>query len=439
MSLKSSTLKETNTYEVEVSVDGAVFMDAVNRVYKKNGKRINVPGFRKGKAPRAIIERMYGEDVFYEDAMQECYPEALEDAAKEAGLKIVAVTALEALEAGKDGFTFKATVVVEPEIEISGYKGLEVEVINTEATDDLIDHEIEHVRERNSRMVTVEDRAAQLGDTVVIDFEGFVDDVPFDGGKAENYNLELGSGNFIPGFEDQIVGHSTDDEFTIDVTFPEEYQNDELKGKDAQFKIKLHEIKAKELPEVDDDFVKDVSEKDTVAEYREELRAEIHHRLEHEAEHDLDSKLTDAVIAKVEGEIPTQMIDNEAQNMLREMDMRLRQQGMDLNTYLQYTGMTADAVLEMYKPEAERRVKMRLALEKIAKIENIVPSDEEIEAEYAKMAEAYKMEVEKVKEIIPADSVAEDLRVQLAMKLVRDSAVVTTAAPHVHSHDEDAE
>lgn len=424
MSLKSSTLKETNTYEVEVSVDGETFRAAVDKVYKKESKKIAVPGFRKGKAPRAIIERMYGEDVFYDDAMQECYPEALDAAAREAGLEVITVTALEATEVSRDGFTFKATVVVKPEVEIKDYKGIEIEKISTEVTDDMIDHEIEHVRERNSRMVTVDDRAAANGDTVVIDFEGFVGDVAFDGGKAENYNLELGSGNFIPGFEDQIVGHSTDDEFTIDVTFPEEYQNAELAGKDAQFKIKLHEIKVKELPEVDDEFVKDVSEKDTVAEYREELKGQIEHRLEHEAEHDIEDKLTAAVIEKVEGEIPEQMYQNEAQNMMREMDMRLRQQGMDMNTYLKYTGMTADAVLEMYKPEAEKRVKMRLALEKIAKLEEITPSEEEIEAEYKRMGDAYHMEPEKVREIIPAESIVEDLKVELAMKLVKDAAVI---------------
>ena len=424
MSLKSSTLKESNTYEVEVSVDGETFREAVDKVYKKESKRISVPGFRKGKAPRAIIEKLYGADVFYEDAMQDCYPAALEEAAKEAGLKTVAVTELEAIEVSRDGFTFKATVVVEPEIEIKDYKGIEIEKMSTEVTEDMIDHEIEHVRERNSRMVTVEDRAAQKGDTVVIDFEGFCDGVAFDGGKAENYNLELGSGSFIPGFEDQVIGHSTDDEFTIDVTFPEEYQNDELKGKDAQFKIKLHEIKVKELPEVDDEFVKDVSEKDTVAEYREELKGEIEHRLEHQAEHDVDDKLTDAILAKVEGDIPSQMIDNEAQNMMREMDMRLRQQGMDMNTYLKYTGMTADSVLEMYKPEAEKRVKMRLALEKIAKLEEITPTEEQLEDEYKKMAETYNMEADKIKEIIPAESVTEDLKTELAMKLVKDNAVI---------------
>ena len=424
MSLKSSTLKEANTYEVEVSVDGETFKAAVDKVYKKESKKINVPGFRKGKAPRAIIERMYGKEVFYDDAMQDCYPEALDAAAKEADLKIISVTALEATEVSEDGFTFKATVIVEPEIEVKDYKGIEVEKMSTEVTDEMIDHEIEHVRERNSRMVTVEDRAAETGDTVVIDFEGFCDGEAFDGGKSENYNLELGSGNFIPGFEDQIVGHSTDEEFTIDVKFPEEYQAENLKGKDAQFKIKLHEIKKKELPEVDDDFVKDVSEKDTVAEYREELKEQIEHRLEHEAEHDIEHKLTDAVIEKVEGEIPRQMFDNEAQNMMREMDMRLRSQGMDMNTYMKYTGMTADAVLEMYKPEAEKRVKMRLALEKIAQLEDIKPTDEEIEGEYKKMADAYQMDVEKVKEIIPTESVIADYSVELAMKLVKDNAVI---------------
>ncbi len=424
MSLKSSTLKEANTYEVEVSVDGETFMKAVDKVYKKEVKKINVPGFRKGKAPRMIIEKMYGEEIFYDDAMQDCYPAALDAAAKEADLKVISVTALEATEVSKDGFTFKATVIVEPEIEIKDYKGIEVEQMSTEVTEEMIDHEIEHVRERNSRMVTVEDRAAEDGDTVVIDFEGFCDGEAFEGGKAENYNLELGSGNFIPGFEEQIVGHSTDEEFTIDVKFPEDYQAENLKGKDAQFKIKLHEIKKKELPEVDDDFVKDVSEKDTVAEYRDELKEQIAHRLEHEAEHDLEHKLTDAVIDKVEGEIPQQMYDNEAQNMMREMDMRLRSQGMDMNTYLKYTGMEADAVLEMYKPEAEKRVKMRLALEKIAKLEEIKPTEEEIEAEYKKMADAYQMDVEKVKEIIPTESVTEDLSVELAMKLVKDNAVI---------------
>ncbi|MBQ6499500.1 MAG: trigger factor, partial [Ruminococcus sp.] len=410
--------------EVEVSVDGETFMNAVNKVNKKEVKKITVPGFRKGKAPRAVIEKMYGTDVFYEDAMQECYPDALDAACKEADLKVVTVTGLEALDAGADGFTFKATVIVEPEIDIKDYKGIEVEKLSTEVTEELIDEEIERVRERNSRMVTVEDRAAEDGDTAVIDFEGFCDGEAFEGGKAEEYNLVLGSGNFIPGFEEQIVGHNTGDEFTIDVKFPEEYQSEQLKGKDAQFKIKLHEIKTKELPEVDDDFVKDVSEKDTVAEYRDELKEQIQKRLDGEAERDLDDKLTNVIIEKIEGEIPEQMFDNEAQNMLREMDMRLRQQGMDLDTYMKYTGMDMEAVRKMYRPEAERRVKMRLALEKIAKLEDIKPTEDDINAEYDKMAEIYNMEADKVKEIIPLESVTEDLGVQLAMKLVKDTAVI---------------
>ena len=424
MALKSSNLTQTNTYEVEVEVDGKTFMEAVAKVFKKQAKKITVPGFRKGKAPRAIIEKIYGEDVFYDDAMQDCYPEALDAACNEAGLKVVAVTGLEATQVSKEGFTFKATVVVEPEIEIKDYDGIEVEKLSTEVTEEMIDEEIDRVRERNSRMVTVEDRAAENGDTVVIDFEGFCDGEAFDGGKAEEYNLELGSGNFIPGFEEQIVGHNSGDEFTIDVKFPEEYQAENLKGKDAQFKIKLHEIKKKELPEVDDDFVKDVSEKDTVAEYRDELKEQIAKRLEGESERDLDDKLTNAVIEKVEGEIPDQMVDNEAQNMIREMDMRLRQQGMDFNTYMKYTGMDQNAVLEMNKPEALRRIKMRLALEKIAELEKIEPTEEEIEEEYKKMAEMYNMEADKVKEIIPVDSVKEDLSVQLAMKHIKDNAVI---------------
>nr|WP_316615170.1 trigger factor [uncultured Ruminococcus sp.] len=424
MALKSSNLTAANTYEVEVEVDGKTFMEAVAKVFKKQAKKLAVPGFRKGKAPRAIIEKMYGEDFFYDDAMQDCYPEALDEACEAAGLKVITVTGLEATHVSKEGFTFKATVVVEPEIEIKDYDGIEVEKLSTEVTDEMIDEEIDRVRERNSRMITVEDRAAENGDTVVIDFEGFCDGEAFEGGKAEEYNLELGSGNFIPGFEEQIVGHNSGDEFDIDVKFPEEYQAENLKGKDAVFKIKLHEIKTKELPEVDDDFVKDVSEKDTVAEYRDELKEQIAKRLEGESERDLDDKLTNAIIEKVEGEIPEQMYDREAQNMVREMDMRLRQQGMDFDTYMKYTGMDANAVLEMYKPEAQRRVKMRLALEKIAELEKIEPTEEEINAEYDKMAEAYNMEADKVKEIIPVDSVKEDLGVQLAMKHIKDNAVI---------------
>ena len=425
MSLKTSTkLEEANKFELEITVDGEVFKNAVNKVYKKQVKSINIPGFRKGKAPKHIIEKMYGKEVFYDDAMQDCYPEALEAAAKEADVKIVAVETLEAIDVNDDGFTFKATIIVEPEVEVTNYSGIEVEKNSTEVTDELINEEIEKVRERNSRMITVEDRAAEDGDIAVIDFEGFLDGEAFEGGKGENFNLKLGSGQFIPGFEEQIVGHKADEEFSINVTFPEDYQAEELKGKAAEFKIKLHEIKVKELPEVDDEFVKDVSDKETLDEYKAELSEQIKSRLENEAERDVDNKLIDAVIENMSGDVPEAMYDNQVNDMLREFDMRLRSQGMDMATYLQYTGMDADAVKAMYKPEAEKRVKLRLALQAIAKKENLTADENDIENEYNKLAEAYKMDVEKVKAAISAEGLAEDIMVDKAMQFVRDNAVV---------------
>lgn len=425
MALKECTKKEeANSYELVVSVDGETFERAINAVYKKQVKKINVQGFRKGKAPRSIIERLYGAEVFYDDAMQDCYPDALYDAAKEAGVKIVAVESLEAVEAGKEGFTFKALVVVEPTMEIDNYKGIEVEKKSTEVTDELIDKEIEQVRERNSRLVTVEDRAAENGDTAVIDFEGFVDGEAFEGGKAEGYNLSLGSGNFIPGFEEQIIGHTTGEEFSINVKFPEEYQAEELAGKDAEFKIVLHEIKTKELPEVDDDFVKDVSDKDTLDEYKEELRETVAKRLKDEAEKDVDDQISNKLMELLEGEIPEAMFENQANEMVRDFEMRLRAQGMDMKTYMQYMGMDVNALKGMYREDAEKRVKLRLALETIAKKENIEVTEADLEDEYSKMAEAYKMDADKVKEAVPAESLTEDVKVQKALDLVKNSAVI---------------
>lgn len=425
MSLKTSKkLEDANKFELEVSVDGDTFNKAVNKVYKKQVKNINIPGFRKGKAPKHIIEKMYGKEVFYDDAMQDCYPDALYDAAKEAEVKIVAVDSLEAIEAGDDGFTFKAVIVVEPEVEIKDYKGIEVEKKSTEVTDELINDEIEKVRERNSRMVTVEDRAAQDGDIAVIDFEGFVDGEAFEGGNAENFNLKLGSGQFIPGFEEQIIGHNTDEEFTINVTFPKDYQAEDLQGKESEFKIKLHEIKTKELPEVDDEFVKDVSEKETLDEYKEELSEQIKKRLETEADNDVDDQLIEKLIENMEGEIPEAMYDNQINDMLREFDMRLRSQGMDMNTYLKYTGMDIDAVKTMYKPEAEKRVKLRLILEAIARKEAFEATEKDIEDEYNKLAEAYKMDIDKVKKAVSEEGLAEDIKVDKAMKYVRDNASI---------------
>lgn len=425
MALKECTKKEeANSYELLVSVDGETFEKAINAVYKKQVKKINIQGFRKGKAPRRIIEKMYGEEVFYDDAMQDCYPDALYDAAKEADIKIVAVESLEAVEAGKEGFTFKAQVVVEPTMEIDGYKGIEIEKKSTEVTDELIDKEIEQVRERNSRLVTVEDRAAENGDTAVIDFEGFVDGVAFEGGKAEGYNLSLGSGNFIPGFEEQIVGHKTGEEFSINVKFPEDYQAEELKGKDAEFKITLHEIKTKELPEVDDEFVQDVSDKETLEEYKEELKETVAKRLKDEADKDVDDKISEKLMELLEGEIPEAMYENQTNDMVRDFEMRLRSQGMDMQTYMQYMGMDVNALKGMYRDEAEKRVKLRLALETIARKENIEVTEADLEDEYSKMAEAYKMDIDKVKDAVLAESLTEDVKVQKALDLVKNSAVI---------------
>ena len=425
MALKECTKKEeANAYELVVSVDGETFEKAINKVYKKEVKKINIQGFRKGKAPRRIIEKMYGTEVFYDDAMQDCYPEALYAAAEEAGVKIVAVESLEAIEASAEGFTFKAQVIVEPEMEIDGYKGIEIEEKSTEVTDELIEKEIEQVRERNSRLVTVEDRAAENGDTAVIDFEGFVDGEAFEGGKSEGYNLSLGSGNFIPGFEEQIVGHKAGEEFSIFVNFPEEYQAEKLQGKEAEFKIVLHEIKTKELPEVDDEFVQDVSDKETLEEYKEELRETVGKRLVDEAEKDVDDKIAEKLMELVQGEIPEAMYENQTNEMIRDFENRLRSQGLDMDTYMRYMGMDVNALKGMYRTDAEKRVKLRLALETIAKKENIEVTEADLDEEYGKLAETYKMDVDKVKAAIAADSLSEDVRVQKALDLVKASAVI---------------
>lgn len=424
MSLKSANCVETNKHELVVEVDGKTFTDAVNSVYRKEVKKISIPGFRKGKAPKAIIEKMYGEGVFYDDAIENIYPTALADAVEEAKLDVVAVDNVSVEEVGKDGLTFKAVVVVKPEVEISDYEGIQVTPKSTEVTEELVNEEIDKQRDKNSRLVTVEDRPAQDGDITVIDFEGFVDDEAFEGGKAENFNLTLGSGQFIPGFEEQIVGKNTGDEFTIKVTFPEEYQVDELAGKESEFKIKLHEIKAKELPELDNDFVMDVSDKETVEEYKAQVADELAEKLQKESDADVENQLIAKLCELLKGEIPEAMYDNKVNDMMREFDMRLRSQGLDMNTYLQYMGMDAEAVKNSYKPEAEKRVKLRLALEKIAQQQGFTDvSDEDLEAEYSRLADTYKMDIDKVKAAIPADELKKDIAVEKAMDFVKESAI----------------
>ncbi|MFU0833120.1 MAG: Trigger factor [Oscillospiraceae bacterium] len=425
MSLKSTTQVEKNRYQLEVLVDAEEFEKAVDAAYHKEKKRIVIPGFRKGKAPRKFIEKYYGENVFYDEAINSVYPGALEQAIKEANLEMVEDKIdFDLVSAGKDGLVFKATITTKPEVEIEGYKGIPATKKVVTVTDADVDAEIEKVRDRNSRMVTVEDREAQNGDTVVIDFDGYVDGEAFSGGKAENYSLQLGSGQFIPGFEDQVVGHKTGDEFDVNVKFPDDYGAKELAGKDAVFKIKLHEIKMKELPQVDDDFVKDVSEFDTLDAYRADIKEKLEKAREAQAKDDLDNKLIDEVISKLKADIPQAMFENKINEDIRDFSYRLQSQGLNIDTYMKYTGQDINAIRDQFRPQAERQVKLRLALEKIAELENIVPSDEDVEKEYTKLAEAYKMDVEKVKAFIRKEDLAKDIAVEKAFDLVRDSAVV---------------
>lgn len=424
MSLKASNKVETNRYELHVEVSAQDFEKAVDRVFKKNSKKISIPGFRKGKAPRAFIEKYYGENVFYEDAVNEIYPEAMEEAIEAAGLEVINDKIdLDVIRLGKDGFEFKAVVTVKPEVEIEGYKGIEVELKPVEVTEEDINKEIDRVRERNSRLVTVEGRSAQEGDTVIFDFKGFVDGEAFAGGEAENYSLKLGSGEFIPGFEEQMVGHNTGEEFDVNVTFPEVYQEESLAGKPAVFKIKLHEIKTRELPELDDEFVKDVSEFDTLAEYKEDLKKQLFDLKKREADMAADDEMIDKTIALMKAEIPAAMFENKLEEMLNEFGHKLQSQGLSLDSYKKYTGMTDDAFKEHFRPQAERQVKLRLAIDKIAEIENLAPTPDELEEKYKELAEHYKLEVDQIKQFVDAKGLAKDIAAEKAVDFLREHRV----------------
>ncbi|MCI1964639.1 MAG: trigger factor [Oscillospiraceae bacterium] len=425
MSLKSTTQVEKNRYQLEVLVDAEEFEKAVDAAYHKESKKITIPGFRKGKAPRKFIEKYYGENVFYDDAINSVYPGALEKAIEEAKLEMIEDKVdFDLVSADKNGLVFKATITTKPEVEIEGYKGIPATKKVAEVKDADVDAEIEKIRDRNSRMVTVEDREAQKGDNAVLDFDGYVDGKAFSGGKAENYSLQLGSGQFIPGFEDQVIGHKTGEEFDVNVKFPDDYGAKELAGKDATFKIKLHEIKMKELPQLDDDFVKDVSEFDTLDAYRADIREKLAKAKEEKAKDDLDNKLIDEVVSKLKAEIPEAMYENRINDDLRDFSYRLQSQGLNIDTYMKYTGQDKNAIRGQFRPQAERQVKLRLALEKIVELEKIAPSEENIEQEYKKLAENYKVDTDKVKSLIRKEDLAKDIAVEKAFNLVRDSAVV---------------
>ena len=425
MSLIKSEIIEKNRYELQISVDSATFNAAVSAVYRKQVKNITVPGFRKGKAPRAIIEKMYGTGVFYEDAINDLIPEAYTKAIEEAKIDAVGQPEFDVVSIDENGLVLSAKVYVKPEVEIKDYFGIKVEKEVAPVTDEAIAKEIEMVRERNSREIDVTDRPAEMGDTAVIDFEGFCDGVAFEGGKGTDYALKLGSGSFIPGFEEQVAGKSIDEEFDVNVTFPEEYHAADLAGKPAVFKVKIHAITKVELPELDDEFAKDISEFDTFDEYKADLKAKLEKRNEATATAAMEDKLVEALIEKLEADIPEPMFVAETENFVRDYDTRLRSQGLDLNTYFKYTGMNLDALREQMRPQAERQVKARLALEKIAVLENIEVSEDDINAEYEKIATAYGIELDQVKASIDSEAIAADMKVQKAMELVTKNADIT--------------
>ena len=420
MEIISQNNTAANTYAIEVKFSAEEFEAAVNAVYNREKSRITIPGFRKGKAPRKMIETQYGEGVFYEDAVNSLYNDNIAEIVDKTGLEVVDIDNTEVTEVSKEnGVSIKADVITKPTVEISDYKGISVKKTVKTVTDEAVTAEIDRMRERVARIVTVEGRAVEDGDTAVIDFEGFVDGVAFDGGKGEKFPLEIGSHTFIPGFEEQIIGKNINDEFDVNVTFPENYQSENLKGKAAVFKCKLHEIKAKDLPELDDDFVKDVSEKDTVDELKADIKENLEKRYASEADEACDSDLMDKLIENMKAEIPQVMYERRVDEIAREWVARTR---VDINDYLKYTGMTMAQFRSNFTDAAKRQVELRLALEKIAELENIEVSDEDVNKEYADLAQQYSMDVENVKAAIPEKSLIQDLKIEKALNLVKDSA-----------------
>ena len=425
MSLKATNNVETNKYELEIEISAEDFEAAIEKAYLKARKNIAMPGFRKGKAPRKLIEKEYGEQVFFEDAVNLLYAPVVNGAVEESGLELVTRPEVEVTEISKEnGVKLKATCITKPEVEVKDYKGIEVEKVVNPVTDEDINKQLDALREKNVTVETVDDRAAENGDDVVIDFEGFKDDVAFEGGKAEDFTLSLGSGQFIPGFEDQIVGHNAGEDFDINVTFPEEYQVKELAGAPAVFKIKLKSISKKVMPELDDDMVKDSTEFDTVDEYKADVKKKLEEANEKHADSEVEAKIFDKVIENMTAEIPQVMFDNRVNEMIGELEQRLAPQGISLDLYMQYTGQTIDTVKKAYAEQVEKQVKLRLALEKIAKLENIEVTEDELKAEFDKLAEAYKLDVDQIKQFIHDDDLKKDIAVGKAVDLIKDAAVI---------------
>lgn len=425
MSLKSTNKVETNKVELEIEISPEAFEEAIEKAYQKAKKNIQIRGFRKGKAPRKLIEKEYGENVFFEDAVNLLYGPEVDSVIAESGLELVARPEAEVTSVDKaKGVEIKVTCITKPEVEIDGYKGIEAEKTVKAVTDEDVAKEADKLREKNMRIVTVDDRAAEMGDDVLIDFEGFKDDVAFEGGKAEDFTLSLGSGQFIPGFEEAVVGHNAGEQFDINVTFPEDYQAKELAGAPVVFKINLKSISKKELPELDDEMIKDSTEFDTVDEFKADVKKKLEEAAEKEADAIVEQKLFDTVIANLKAEIPQVMFDNRVNEMVSELEQRLAPQGISLDLYLQYSGQTMESLRKMYGEQAEKQVKLRLALEKVAQLENIEVSEEECNAEFDKLAEQYKMPVEQIKVYIRAEDLKKDIAVGKAVDLIKDSAVI---------------
>ena len=410
----------------EVSVDD--FEKAIDRAYKKNKNKFNIPGFRKGKAPKAIVIKNYTKAVFYDDALNDVLPDAYEAALKESGLDVVARPEFD-VEEIKDGepVVFTALVTTKPEVKLGDYKGIEVEKVDYTVTDEDVDKDIESVRARNARVVTVDDRAVKSGDIAVIDFEGFVDDVPFEGGKGENYELEIGSNTFIPGFEDQIIGANVDDLIDVNVTFPEEYHADELKGKPAVFKVKVNEIKVRELPELDDDFASEVSEFDTLADYKADVRAKLEEKAKENAEAQIQDAVVDKAIENAEFDVPDAMIDYQIDILINDMAQNLSYQGMSLDMYMKYTGQTMESMREAYRDRATKQVNASLVIDAISAAEGIEVSPEEVELNLVDMSKKYNMELDKLKELISEpemDNIKKEMVFKKTIEMLANNAVV---------------
>lgn len=438
MKLVSNEKTEQNTVTLKFTIAKDVFDAQTEKVYNRKKNKITIQGFRPGKAPRHMIEKIYGKGVFYEDALNDLLPGEYAEALKESGIKAVAQPEIDVESIDENGVLVVAKVTVKPEVEIEGYTGIALSKETVKVTEKEVEEELENVRSRQGREIEVTDRPAKNGDTANIDYEGFADGVAFEGGKAEKQDLKLGSNTFIPGFEDQVIGHSVGDEFEIQVTFPTEYHAPELAGKDATFKIKLNGLKYTELPEVDDEFAKDVSEFDTLAEYKADLKAKIQKRKEAEADRVFEGKLADALVEKLEVTLPEAMVNAEAENMLRDYDMNLRQNGLDLKTYLKYTGKELNDLREDFKPRAEKQLKLRLALERIAQKESLSVTEEEIEKEIADLAAAYNMSADDVKAYVAKEDLENDLLSRKAMDLVKSTAKKPRASKKKASTEEPA-